>query len=231
MASTPPTEEAFLREVDEELRREQLQTVAKRYGMIALVVVGLFLAGLAAWLFWRAESAKKADAQGEQMSAVIGDMQARRVTEAGKKADALIADGSPGYHAAGLFTKAVLATDKGDAKGAAAIYAGMVADEKMAQPFRDLALIRQTLLEYDSLKPQQVIDRLKPLAVEDNAYFGTAGEMTAIAMIQLNRGAEAGRLLATIARNKDTPASLRARAGRLASSLGADVGPNPADKD
>lgn len=231
MASTPPTEEAFLREVDDELRREQFETIWKRYGRLALILVALILAGFAAYLFWRSESAKKADAQGEQMSAAIADIQAGRKTEAGKKIDTLIADGGPGYHAAGLFTKAALSVEKGDSKGAAAIYAGIAANGDIAQPFRDLALIRQTLIEYDSLKPQQVIDRLKPLAAEDSAFFGTAGELTAIALIQSNRGAEAGRLLASIARDTKTPATLRARAGRLASSLGADVGADTADKD
>ena len=231
MASTPPTEEAFLREVDEELRREQLQTMWKHYGVIALVAVLLLLAGFAAFLFWRSESLKKAEAQGEQMSAAMADIQAGRKTDAGKKVDTLIADGGPGYHVAGLLTKAVLAADKGDAKAAAAIYAGIAADESVAQPYRDLAVIRQTLIEYDSLKPQTVIDRMKPLAIEGGAFFGTAGELTAIALIQTNRAAEAGRLLAAVARDTRSPATLRARAGRLANSLGADAGAVSADKD
>ncbi|KKC25253.1 tetratricopeptide repeat protein [Sphingomonas sp. SRS2] len=231
MASTPPTEEAFLREVDDELRREQMQTIWKRYGRLALILVALSLAAFAAFLFWRAQTAKKAEAHSEQMSAAIADIQAGRKTEAGKKIDTLIAEGGKGYNATARFTKAALAVQNGDAKAATALYAGLAADEKVAQPFRELALIRQTLIEYDSLPPQRVIDRLKPLAVEGGAYFGTAGELTAIALIQTNRTAEAGRLLAAVARDKNSPASLRARAGRLASSLGADVGSGSADKD
>jgi hypothetical protein len=231
LASTPPTEEAFLREVDEELRREQMQTMWKRYGIVALVVVLLGLAAFAAFLFWRAESLKQAEGHGERMSAAIADIQAGRITDAGKKLDALIADGGPGYRVAGMLTKAAIATDKGDRKAAAALYAGIAADEKLAQPYRDIALIRQTLVEYDDLKPQQVIDRMKPLAIKDNAFFGTAGELTAIALIQTNRSAEAGRLLAAVAQDSNTPPSLRARTERLAITLGADVAAKPADKD
>lgn len=231
MASTPPTEEAFLREVDEELRRDQFQTLWTRYGRLALIAIALMLAGFAAFLFWRAQTVKKTEAQSEQMSAAIADIQAGRKTDAGKKIDALIADGGVGFQASARFVKAALAVEKGDLKAAAAIYAAIAADTEVSGPFRDLALIRQTLVEYDSLKPQQVIARLKPLAVEGAPYFGTAGELTAIALIQINRGAEAGRLLAAVARDKTTPASLRARAGRLASSLGADTGATIADKD
>lgn len=231
MASTPPTEEAFLREVDEELRREQIQSLWTRYGRFALIAIGLLLAGFAAFLFWRAESDRKAEAHSEQMSAAIADIQAGRKTEAGRKIDALIADGGVGYTASARFVKAALATEKGDVKSAASIYAAVAADEAVPGPFRDLALIRQTLVEYDSLKPQQVITRMQPLAVEGGAYFGTAGELTAVALIQTNRSAEAGRLLAAVARDKNSPATLRARAGRLATSLGADAGASSADKD
>lgn len=231
MASTPPNDEAFLREVDEELRREQIQTMWKRYGRLALGLILLGLAGFAAFLFWRAETQKKADERSEQFSAVIADIQAGRKTDAGKKVDALIADGGAGYRVVALFTKAALAADKGDIKGAASIYAGVAADDSVAQPFRDIALIRQTLIEYDQLKPQQVIDRLKPLANKDNGFFGTAGELTAMAMIQANRPAEAGRLLAAVAADPETPQTLRDRAGRLAASLGADVAAPQADKD
>lgn len=231
MASKPPQEEAFLREVDEELRREQIQEMWRRYGQWVAGAVILLLAAFAAFLWWRAHSQKVAERHGEEMAAAIADIQAGRKTAAGQKLDALIGTGAKGYATAALFTKADLAADKGDNKAAAAIYAGIAADKGVAQPFRDIALIRQTLVEYDSLKPQAVIDRMKPLANEDNPFFGTAGELTAAALIQANRPAEAGRLLAAVAGDSRTPASLRARAGRLATSLGADVAARPADKD
>jgi len=231
LASTPPTEEAFLREVDDELRREQIQKMWKRYGVIAAVVIGLLLAGLAGFLFWRSQTAKQSEAQSETLSAAIADIQARRITDAGKKVETLIATGRPGYRVAALFTKAALAADKGDAKGAAAIYARIAADEDVAPPYRDIATIRQTLIEYDGLAPEQLIDRLKPITIEGNAFFGTAGELTAIALLRSNRPAEARSLLAAIARDPKAPASLRARAERLATSLGADLNAKPADKD
>ena len=231
MASTPPTEEAFAREVDEELRREQFQTLWTRYGRLALVGVLLALAGFAAFLFWRHETRLTAERHGEELAAAITVIRQRRLTDAGRKLDQLVAEGEAGYRATALFAKAALAADKGDGKAAAAIYAGVAMDEAVAWPYRDAALIRQTLSEYDTLTPQQVIDRMKPLATPDNAWFGTAGELTALALIQTNQPAEAGRLLATIARNEKIPGSLRARAERLATSLGVDVNATTADKD
>jgi len=232
LALTPSNDEAFLREVDDELRREQLTTLWQRYGRLAMIAIGLLLAAFAAFLWWRGEQAKMAEAQGEAMSAAIADVQANRKADAEKKLAAIAADAKGGYRASALFAQAGIAADRGDRKAALAIYARVSADGDAPQPYRDLALIRQTALEYDTLKPAQIVERLKPLTVTGLSWFGTAGEMTAIAYLDMNRPAEAGKLLAAIARDQQTPASIRARAGRLAATLGADVdSPVAAQKD
>jgi hypothetical protein len=203
----------------------------KRYGRIGAVAIGVALIALAAFLWWRAERSKAAEADGEQMSTVMADLQASRKPDAEIKIARLTADGTPGYKAAAMLTQAALIAQKGDLKGAAAAYGAVGADDSLAQPYRDLAVIRQTALELDTLPPAQVIERLKPLAVPGNPWFGTAGEMSAIAYIGTNKPGEAGRLLALIAADKTVPQSLRARAGRLAGSLGADIPAQTAQKD
>jgi hypothetical protein len=231
LALTPQNDEAFLREVDDELRREQMTTLWQRYGRIGIGAIGLMLALLAAFLWWRAESQKKADARGEQMSAALADIQANRKADAGIKLTSL-AEGSGGYKTSALFAKAALAADSGDKKAAIALYAGVAADDKAPQPYRDLALIRQTAIEYDMMKPADVVARLRPLSVEGQPWFGTAGEMTAVAYLDMKRPAEAGRMLAAVSRDQQVPESLRGRAKRLAAALGADVDtPADAQKD
>ncbi len=91
------------------------------------------------------------------------------------------------------------------------------------QPYRDAALVRQTALEFDSLKPEEVIARMKPLAQPGNPWFGSAGEMTAMALIKQGKNAEAGQLFGKMARDKRVPDSLRARFVQIASTLGVDA--------
>src|SRR5439155_18937676 len=114
------------------------------------------------------------------------------------KLDAIEKDGSAGYKAAALFTKADLAVEANDLKGAAALFRQAAADDSLPQPYRSLATIRMTALEMDSLQPQMVIDRLKPLAAAGSPYFGSAGEMVAVSYMKLNKPQEAGRLFAAI---------------------------------
>ena len=78
--------------------------------------------------------------------------------------------------------------------------------------YRDLALIRQTTIEFDALKPQQVVDRLKPLAVEGAPWFGSAGELVAIAYMKMCKPELAGPMFAAMAKDENVPQSIRSRA-------------------
>jgi hypothetical protein len=61
---TPDTpNESFLREVDENLRRDQARDFAKKYGALLIAAVVLFLAGILAWLYWQDHQQKQAEAQ------------------------------------------------------------------------------------------------------------------------------------------------------------------------
>ena len=76
MASTPPTQEAFLREVDEELRRDELQSLWQRYGRLGIATIVLLLAAWGGWLYWQAEKNKASGLEGEQLSQALDDLQA-----------------------------------------------------------------------------------------------------------------------------------------------------------
>ena len=106
---------------------------------------------------------------------------------------------------------------------ALSIYTAMSADKGLEQAYRDLALVRATALEFDALKPDQVISRLQPLAQTGQPFFGSAGEMTALAMLAKGQKTQAGQLFAKLAADKDVPETIRSRAVQIASSLGVDA--------
>ena len=223
MALTPQSNEAFLREVDEELRRDQAMALWRRWGKLAVAVVVLALAAFAGWLWWQSHSAARAGEQGEQFAAALDDLGAQRTAAAQPKLAALAGSSSDGYKAMAVFTQADILLQKDDLKGAAAKFASIAGDTSMAQPLRDLALVRQTSAEYDTLAPQVVIDRLRSLAVKGNPWLGTAGEMTAAAHLRMGRRDLAGRLYAQIARDEGVPPSIRQRAVQMAGVLGVDA--------
>lgn len=223
MALTPQSNEAFLREVDDELRRDEAMALWRRWGKLAIAVVVLALAVFAGWLWWQSHRETRAGEQGEQFASALDDLGSQRTDAAQPKLAALAESGSEGYKAMAVFTQADILLQKDDLKGAAAKFASIANDSGMAQPLRDLALVRQTSAEYDTLSPQVVIDRLRPLAVKGNPWLGTAGEMTAAAHLRMGRRDLAGRLYAEIARDEGVPPSIRQRAVQMAGVLGVDA--------
>lgn len=228
MALTPQNEDAFLREVDEELRRDQLGTFWRRYGRLLVVAVLLALAAFGGFLYWQHQRNQSAGAEGEQMAAVLADLGQGKDAGVTPKLDTLAASDHGGYRATALLTKAALAIDKGDTKTAIAQYKIIADDAKLAQPFRDLALIRQTTLEFETLPAATVIERMKPLAVAGNPWLGSAGELLATAYARNKQPQLAGQIYGAIAKEESVPETLRARATRMAGQLGVDAVAQPA---
>ncbi|KQM86119.1 hypothetical protein ASE67_09685 [Sphingomonas sp. Leaf23] len=225
MALTPQNNEAFIREVDEELRREQMSNIGKRYGLWIIVAVLVVLAAFGGWTWWNHHQNTLAGEQGEQLAIALDDIQQGRVAQANDIVGKLTSSDKDAVRATALLTQADMLLSKNDTKGAAAAFAKVAADETLAQPFRDMALVRQTAVEYDSLQPQQVIDRLRGLADKGSPWLGSAGEMVAVAYLRQNKLQQAGQTFGLIAQSDGVPDSIRARAVQMAGSLGVDAAP------
>jgi len=222
LAETPPVNDAFLREVDEAVRQDQIFGFWKRFGraIAAAVVTGLIAFG--GWLWWDHHSREVSGEMAEKAQDVL------RAAGNGHSPDpqalAALKDASqPGYRAAALLTEAGVAARKGDTAKAASLYGAIAANGDIAQPYRDLATIRKVALGFDQMQPQAVIDTLKPLAVEGNPWFGSAAEMSAIAYMKMGKKDIAGALFAAIAKDKNVPTTLRSRARQMAGLLGVEV--------
>ena len=223
MAQPPDINETFVREVEENLRRDQMRDFAKKYGGWLIAALVLFLAASGGYIYWQHRQAQQSEQQVEQLAEVYKNIGAGNMAGAPQKLDELAANGSKAVRASALFTRAAIAIQANDLKLATAKYREVASDESLPKPYRDIALIRQTTLEFDQLKPEEVISRMAPLAKPGNAWFGSAGELTAVALIKQGKNQEAGRLYAAIAKDNAVPDTIRARSVQIASSLGVDA--------
>ncbi len=228
MALSPHDNEAFLREVDEGVRRDRLTDFWTRWGKLAAVALVLAIAAFGGFLYWQHRQTEAAGEQGVQLSQVFEALGSGNVAGAQPKLATLATEGRDGYRALAKFTQADILLQKNDLKGAAAKFAEVAGDTSLGKPFRDLALVRQTSAEFDTLKPQVVIERLRPLAAPGSAFLGSAGEMVAISHLRTGRRDLAGQLFAQIARDEGVPESLRQRAVQMAGAMGVDAVPAPA---
>lgn len=225
MAIKPNDGETFLREVDEELRKERMDRLFKRWGWAIIAAILLFLGALGGWIWWQDRQRQQAASQGEALLETLDALERGDRDAAAPKVDELAGSRVEGYRAAALFARATAQAEGGEVAEAAATLAGIAADEGLHETYRQAALVRQTALEFDRLEPQAVIQRLGPLAQPGSAWFGTAGEMVGIAHMRMGRADLAGPLFGRIGRDETVPPSIRTRAIQMAGSLGVNAMP------
>ena len=223
MAIAPQNNAEILREVDDELRRDQVVRLWKRWGLMAVGLIVAALIALGGWLWWRSERTEAIGVEGEQMAAALTKLEGGNARGAEPQLKALTDSKAQGYRVAARIALADGLLAKNDTKGAASAYGAIAGDAAVAQPFRDLALIRQTAAEYDALTPDQVVARLKPLAVAGAPWFGSAGEMVAVAYLRQGKRDLAGATFGALVKDKGVPDSIRSRAVQMAGVLGVEV--------
>jgi len=228
LALKPEDGETFLREVDEELRRDQMNRFVKRYGWAIAAVFVLALGGLGGWIWWQGHQQETVAKQGDTLASALDSLEAGNRNAAAPKIAELENSDVPGYRAAALFARANSQTAAGNAPAAIATLRGIAANQDLDEVYRQAALVRQTQLEFDTLPPQQVVQRLRPLTRPGSAWLGSAGEMLGVAYLKLHRPDLAGPVFASVGRDPNVPDSIRTRAIQMAGSLGINAIDEPA---
>lgn len=225
MAVTPPSNDAFFREVDDELRRDKAEDFFRRYGKLLIVAIVLLLVAAGAYLWWQNAKSERAGLNGEVMAQALADVAGGSVSEPKGRAalEQLAKTGNDGYQVTARLALADTMLAAGDAKAAAAAYGAIADDDDAPQPFRDLATVRRTVTEYETLPPGTVRARMQNLAVPGNPWFGSAGELVALSWLKEGKNAQAGQVFAQLAKDSQVPETIRSRAVQMAGILGVDA--------
>ncbi|MDZ3830247.1 MAG: tetratricopeptide repeat protein [Sphingopyxis sp.] len=234
MALSPTNNAALLQEVDEAVRKDQLDSVMRRYGRWIIGGVAGGLLAFGGYLYWNHSQDVARGERAEELVAAFEKVTAGQPAAANEALKKIEAAGDPAYRAAALIQQANIKAQGGDLKAAAALMAQAAADTKLDPTLRDMALIRQTAFEFDTLKPDQVIARMKPIVdAKDpqSSWFASAAELTAIAHYRLGQYDKAGALYGRIAKLPDVPKSLQSRTVQMAGMLGVDAVPDGAADD
>lgn len=216
-------EEALLREVDDAVRQDDLVTFGQRYGKTVGLAVGVALLAFAGFLYWQSTQEAAREREAEALVSAIDQLQAGNVEAARTGASALENDGGPGASATARILAAGTELARGRTPEGVKILDAVAADTAAPEALRDLARIRSVAARYNTMDKAQVIAQLAPLARPDNPWFGTAGELTAMALLDQGKNAEAGKLFADIAKAESVPEGLRSRARQMAGLLGVDA--------
>src|SRR3954451_1295909 len=87
VAQPPDISETFLREVDENLRRDQLRDFFKAYGNWLIAGLVLFLAASGGFIWWRQHQVEQHGTQVEKLAQVYKDIGSVNMAQAPKDLD------------------------------------------------------------------------------------------------------------------------------------------------
>ena len=199
----------FLREVDEDYRRDRILQIWKRYSGVIIALAVLVVAGVAGWRYWQTQQRAAAETASVQFDDANRLAKDGKVAEADKVFDALEAQGPAGYRLLARFRSAA-ETGKRDAAAGAAEFDKLADDTGLGDGLRDLARLRAALLRLDGSNPDPALANLQGLAA-GTPFRHTAREMLGLAALKKGDYEEAGRWFDQIVADPDTPRNLRER--------------------
>lgn len=219
-------EESLLREVDEAVRQDDMLDFGQRYGRQIALLLGVVILGFGGYLYWQNRQDAARAGESETIVVALDQAQANNLPAAATAAQPLLEGGNPGPHGSALLLAAGAAQGAGNSAEAARLLAALASDSSAPQPIRDLARIRLVAAQFDTMDKTQVIAQLGPLAKPESPWFGSAGELVAMAYLEQGKSAEAGKMFGNLATDASVPEPIRSRARQMAGVLGVDAIPD-----
>lgn len=211
--------DSFIEEVTEDLRRDRLFAVLRRWGWVAVLGVVVLVAG-ASWNEYRkAQARAAAEALGDALLA------ADALVEPEARAAAL-ADVPPSTPAAAALLAMLRAAEleaAGERSAALAALAEAEATSAGEPLYRDLARLKMLSLRAGEMSAAEHLAALEPLAAPGAPYRGLALEQRALAQIAAGERAAAVATLRELLVVDAASQGLRARAQQLLVALGEAV--------
>lgn len=206
------TDDSFIREVNEELRSEQVRAVWRRFGPVLIagavaVVVGT--AGYVGYEYWRENQAA---ASGDQFLAALDLAGQSKPDEALGALKALETESGGSYAVLAQMRAATLLEEKKDMAGAVSAFDAVAANAKAPKALRDIANLRAAYILVDTGSYDDVAKRAEALSADGNPMRGSARETLGLAAYKAGRKDDAVKLFQQNADDAAIPANFRQRA-------------------
>ncbi len=216
----------FIREIEEEVRRDRLIQLWKRYGNHLIGLAMLVVLATAAWRGWQWYEKRESAKAGAQYEQALSLAESGKQAEAEQALAAIAKDAPSGYR---QLAKLRLAAETGKANAAAGVkaYDEIAADSSVDPLFRDLAKLRAAYLLIDSAAPSEVAARVEPLTGANGPFKNSAKEALALSYFRAGDKAKARALFTEILADPQVTSALAGRA-QMMQALTAEGAATPA---
>lgn len=205
--------DSFIEEVTEEVRRDRLFALFRKYGWIA----GVLVAGLIGGTVWTEWSRARAEARAQAFGDAVVD--ALDLGTPAERREALSAIPADGEQAALL--QLVLASDPDEDRAATLAALDKVASDATLGPvYRDLAVLRRVLAAGSEMPLAERRSALEPLSQPGRPYRTLSVELLAYLLVEEGRTEEAITAMSALMQDQEASGALRARLGQMITALG-----------
>jgi hypothetical protein len=201
----------FMREIEEEVRRERMEKLWKNYGHYIVGAAVLVVLAVGAWRGWQWYQARENARAGERYEQALTLAEAGKQAEAEQELAALSKDAPAGYR---ILARLRLAAETGKtspAEGAKAFDA-IAADTSADPVLRDLARLRAALLLVDSAPASEIESRVAPLTGAKAPFRNSAKDALALSYYRSGDRAKAAALYREIIADPEVTPALANRA-------------------
>lgn len=199
-------EDVLLREVDEDLSRDQTFERLRKYRVPLIGGAVLILAGVTGWQFYSSAQERAARQAAEAYAplsfAAEGEVPAARLAAFAQETES-------GYRVLASLRAAAQLGEEGDLEAARDLYAAVFTDASVSAPLRDLARVKAGYLLFDN-RPAQASEIVS--LVETEAFRAHAEEIVSAAALSAGDYAAARAGFQALAQSASAPAPVKSRA-------------------
>ena len=199
------------REIDEELRREQLLKLWEQYGTYMIAVAALIIVGVGGVKYYQHRTAVSAEAAGGRFITAARQLTDSQ-TDARKELEGIIADGPTGYATLARLRLAAADAAAGKTTEAANEFDAIAQARGVDALLRDYARLQAAMLRLDGANWTDMQNRLNELAAEGNPWRYSARELLGLAAHKAARTQEARQEFERLASDREVPQSIAERA-------------------
>jgi hypothetical protein len=209
------SEDSFIREVEEDLRRDQMKALWNRFGNIviaAAVLVVLATAGFRGYAYWSGQQAAKS---GDAYLKAVELSQTGKQDDAVKALEELAKSGTGQYPALARLRLAGEIQAKGDRAAALAAFDAIAADSAFDEAFRSVAKLRAGLLAVDLETYDQIKARLEPMAAAGQSFRAMAREALGLSAWKAGANEDAAKWFRQVSEDAGSTGDVRERAALM----------------
>jgi len=204
--------DSLAREIDEELRREQLLKLWEQYGTYFIAAAVLIIAGIGGFKYYEHRRIQAAEAAGARFTAAARETAQDKKAEAQKALEEVASRAPSGYAVLARLRLAAADREAGKTAQAAAAFEAIAKESGLDPLLADYAQLQAAMLRLDSASWTEMQNRLNDLAAESNPWRFSARELLGLAAQKAGKTDEARTQFQRLLSDRNTPPSIGGRA-------------------